>query len=395
MTDFGAPGARAAAADLGPALRSARLQFAALGMLAGSWGAHIPSVKHAHGLSEAGLALVLLAVALGCVAALTLAGRCVARLGTRGAAVLAAFAMTVTLASVLLVPAGASLLATAFVLGAGMALFDVCINTEGAALERLGGRPVMSRLHALWSVGAMAGALAAAALFGFDVAPRWQLAGLGLGVGTGTLMLAAAPGMRAAPASVAAPMRWAWPSRPLLLIGGLIFAGMLAEGAMYDWSVLYLVQELGLPPARAALGYAAFCVAMAVVRFGGDALRERHAEPALLRAGGLLAALAMAGVLLAGSPALAWPGFALVGAGLALVAPILYGAAARLPGASPAASIASATSIGYLGLMLGPPLVGAIAQAVSLSAALAVVVVAALTLAAAPWALRAGPPSGR
>ena len=393
MTDFGAPGARAAAPELAPALRSARLQFAALGMLAGSWGAHIPSAKHAHGLSEAGLALVLLAVAVGCVAALGLAGRCVARLGTRGAARLAAFAMTVTLASVLLVPAGASLLATAFVLGAGMALFDVCINTEGAALERLGGRPVMSRLHALWSVGAMAGALAAAALFGFDVAPRWQLAGLAIGIGT--LMLAAAPGMRAAPASAPAPMRWAWPSRPLLLIGGLIFAGMLAEGAMYDWSVLYLVQELGQPPARAALGYAAFCVAMAVVRFGGDALRERHAEPALLRAGGLLAALAMAGVLLAGSPALAWPGFALVGAGLALVAPILYGAAARLPGASPAASIASATSIGYLGLMLGPPLVGAIAQAVSLSAALAVVVVAALALAAAPWALRAGPPSGR
>jgi len=150
---------------------------------------------------------------------------------------------------------------------------------------------------------------------------------------------------------------------------------------MYDWGVLYLKQELNLPQAQAALGYAAFAGAMAASRLVGDALRARFAEPALLAAGASLAAAAMAALLLVGKPAVALLGFALVGAGLAPVVPILYSAAARVPGVSRAAAIAAVTSIGYGGFLIGPPLIGCLAHVSSLTVAMAVIVLAATLLA--------------
>jgi fucose permease len=156
---------------------------------------------------------------------------------------------------------------------------------------------------------------------------------------------------------------------------------MTAEGVMYDWSVLYLKQELGMAQAQAGIGFAVFSAAMAAARFGGDALRARLPEPALLRGGALVAGIAMAALLLIGHPVVALVGYAFVGVGLALVVPILFNAATRVPGVSRAAAIASVSSIGYSGFLVGPPLIGSVAQAASLSAALSLVVVAMAALA--------------
>jgi fucose permease len=234
----------------------------------------------------------------------------------------------------------------------------------------------------MFSVGGMAGAGLVAALLAAGAPPRAQLWGLGLAVGLAAAV--GARGMGSAPPggdTSAGHAHFAWPRGPLLVIGLLILAGMTAEGVMYDWCVLYLQQELGQPQAQAALGYAAFSGAMALSRFGGDALRSRFAETALLGWGAGLAATAMAVVLLSAHPVVAWVGFALVGAGLAPVAPILFSAATRVPGVSPAAAIAAVTSVGYSGFMLGPPLIGALATASSLTWALGVVVLAAALLA--------------
>lgn len=135
-----------------------------------------------------------------------------------------------------------------------------------------------------------------------------------------------------------------------------------------------------MPQAQAGLGFAVFSGAMALARFGGDALRNRFDEQHLLAAGAATAAVAMGVVLLTAHPAVALPGYALVGAGLALVVPILFNAATRVPGISRAAAIASVSSIGYAGFLIGPPLIGSIAQAASLSVAMALVVVAATAL---------------
>jgi predicted MFS family arabinose efflux permease len=214
------------------------------------------------------------------------------------------------------------------------------------------------------------------------IAPRVQLFGV---CGVVALVSAvAARGMLAAHGGGddgGTKAHFAWPKGLLLVIGLLIFAGMTAEGVMYDWSVLYLNQDIGMSQARAALGYAIFSGAMALARFGGDFLRSRHSERALLRFGATVAAVAMAIVLFAGNPWIALVGFAFAGAGLAPVAPVLFNAATRVPGVSRAAAIAAVTSIGYSGFMIGPPLIGGLATATSLTVALGVVVIASALLA--------------
>ena len=365
-----------------------RVQFLVLGVLIGAWGAHIPSIKAHHGLSEGSLSAVLLAAAVGAVSSLFTAGRVMAALGARRTAAGAAVLGGGLLGSVLAFQGlpMSLLLLQVMALGACMCLFDVALNTEGTTLERLGGRPVMSHLHGMFSVGGMLGAGAVAALLGVGIAPGVQLWALGLGVGLVAVWAARGMLQEEGRATVGMPQsaaqaHFVWPRGQLLVIGLLILAGMTAEGAMYDWCVLYLHQELAQPQAQAALGYAVFSASMAASRFAGDALRARYDERTLLRCGAGLAAGAMAVVLLSARPVVAWVGFALVGAGLAPVAPILFSAATRVPGVSPAAAIASVTSVGYSGFMLGPPLIGTLATASSLTWALGVVVLAAALLA--------------
>lgn len=362
-----------------------RLQFGVLGMLTGAWGAHIPSVMRHFALDEGQLALVLLVAGFGAIGALLVAGRVVARLGTPGTTRVAGVSMALALGLLLQLPGLALVWPLALAFGLGMSLFDVAINTEGSELEHQGGRALMSNLHALFSTGGMLGAACVALLLRAGVPPPQQLAGIAAVLALAALwgsrgMLAVHP-VAAGSAGQGAAAHFAWPRGLLLVLGLLVLAGMIAEGVMYDWCVLYLQQELGLPADRAAWGFAAFSGAMALARFGGDALRERFAERLLLATGAGMAALAMATVLLAATPEVAFVGFVLVGAGLAPVAPVLFNAATRVPGVSRAAAIAAVTSIGYSGFLIGPPLIGSLAQATSLTAALSVVVASAAVLA--------------
>ena len=386
MTDAVRPAtgcaAPADARSVSRAVWATRIQFAALGMLGGAWGVHIPSVKAQYALGEAMLSTVLLAAATGAVVSLFAAGRLIGRIGARHACTVAAAVMGVLLALVLVWGSLWLLLPAMLLFGMAMSLFDVAINTEGTALESLSGRTVMSNLHAMFSVGAMAGAALTGALLRAQVDARMQLAAIGLGTAA-VAALAARRMLQAhpAPPDDAPQQHFAWPRGLLLVIGLMIFAGMSAEGVMYDWCVLYLKQEVQLGQDVAAMGYAAFTGAMAAARFGGDALRARFSERNLLRASAGLSAVAMAVVLASGDAFVSIAGYALVGAGLAPVVPILFNAATRVPGTSRAAAIAAVSSIGYLGFMIGPPLIGGLAQAVSLTAAMWVVVLASALLA--------------
>ena len=361
---------------------SSRIQFAALGVFGGAWGVHIPSVKAQYELTEVTLSLVLLSIACGAVLSLFGAGRVIGRFGARRATMGASLAMAILLAAALHWPSLAWLLPAGVVFGAAMSLFDVSINADGTALEALSGRAVMGSLHGSFSVGGMAGAALAAALLRAEVAPSTQLAAIAAGVVL--LVWTAARGMLDAHPTAASDepeAHFAWPRGTLLVIGLLIFSGMTAEGVMYDWSVLYLKQELHMTQDLAGMGFAVFSGAMAIARFGGDALRSRYSEHRLLRDGALIAAVSMALLLLIGSPLLSLVGYAFVGIGLALAVPILFNAATRVPGVSRAAAIASVSSIGYSGFLIGPPLIGAIARSTSLTAAMGLVVVAAALLA--------------
>ena len=374
-------------ARLSSARQATRFEFLVLGMAVGTWGTHIPSVSMRYALDAAALSVVLLAVAVGTVLSLFVAGRVVKRLGARNTVALFGLSMGASIVFALHYPHFALLLAAMLAFGASMSLFDVAINTEGSELESIDGRRIMSNLHGMFSVGGMVGAGLTFALLQLGVSPDMQL--LAVGGGLAALSVVASRAMLDTHASAAGDgdeAHFAWPRGVLLLIGLLVFAGMTAEGVMYDWSVLYLEHEIGMPQARAALGYATFTAAMALARFAGDPLQARFAERAVLGYSAVSAAAAMALVLVSQSAWVAFAGFAIVGAGLAPVAPILFNAATRVPGVSRAAAIASVTTIGYSGFIVGPPVIGSIATASSLTAALFLVVLCAgLVACGARW----------
>lgn len=355
------------------ARRATRLQFLLLGIAVGTWGTHIPSVSARYSLSDATLSIVLLAVAAGTVSALFVAGTVIARLGARNTVAAFGLAMGLSLCFALEHPGMLALVAAMLLFGASMSLFDVAINTEGSELESLGGRPVMSNLHGMFSVGGMLGAGLTSGFLEMHVGPSTQLFAVGGSLSIVALLASRAMLETHASADSAAK-HFVWPKGVLLLVGVLVFAGMTAEGVLYDWSVLYLEKDVGMPQARAALGYATFTASMALARFGGDALRARFPERSVLRCSAAIAAVAMAVVLLSAEGWIAFIGLAAVGAGLAPVAPILFNAATRVPGVSRAAAIASVTTIGYSGFLVGPPIIGSIATLSSLTMALWLVV---------------------
>ena len=371
--------ARAPRSATSRARRATRAQFLNLGLVIGAWGVHIPSVKGRYALDEQTLGLALLSMSVGSLLTLAIAGRVVGKLGARNTTVVAGWGFCLALALSLVLPTYLALLPLMVVFGASESVFDVAINAEGTTLEIMSGRAVMSGFHGMFSLGAMGGAALTAAMLEAGVLPAVQLGGVA-GVVAVSILVSSRGMLESHPSSGEAQAHFAWPKGTLLLIGMLICFGMLAEGVMYNWSVLYVTQELHSPQERAALAYVAFAGATAAMRFAGDSVRARMSERTMLVAGPAVAAVAMLLVLLVAKPWVAMAGFAVVGMGLATIVPILYNAATRVPGVSRAAAIASVSSIGYVGFMIGPPIIGAVAHATTLTIAMGTMIVAALIL---------------
>lgn len=375
------PRSRHVSRSLRAATWALRAQFFVAGALFATWGVHVPSIKAHYVLGEQALAIAMLSGGVGSVVALLLAGKLLARHAPRRVVPAMAVVCMGAVGSLLVPSAYGGLLGLMLAYGTAAALFDVAINDEATAIEREARRPLMSGFHGMFSLGGMAGAGAWSLLASTGASPMQHL--VGAAGALGVLALAASAFMlphqrHGAPGG--SPL--SLPRGPLLLLGLLAGLGLIGEGAMYDWSVLYLRQELGAAPAVASLGYASFSAAMALGRFAGDRVRARMAAGSLLRASGALAALGMTLALAVGHPWAALAGFALVGLGFANVVPVLFSAAGQLPGMAAAHGIAAVSSVGYFGMMAGPPLIGFIAQARSLTAGLLVVIVFAAVVAA-------------
>ena len=367
--------------------------FLILGGAVGSWVTRIPEVQAALGLGDAALGLALLMSAIGALVAMPAAGRAAHRVGTRRLAVGAAAAMCALLPLIPLAASRWALMAALGAYGAATGVLGVAINALAVHVEGRIGRPILSSFHGVFSLGMLAGSAGAAALAALDVGPAASLAG------AAALLLAALLGattrLPEAPAGPR-PGGRGRPRRGLVLLGGLAFFGLVGEGAMADWSAVYLRQSLAAPAWVAALGFAGYSLGMTAARFLGDHLSRAAGDPALLRGGAGLAAAGLGGALAVRHPAAAIAGFGLVGAGLANVIPVLYRAAARVPGVAPVAGIATTSTVGYLGFLAGPPVIGAVADTTSLSAALALVAGAiALVAVGGGVVVRAGPtPAG-
>jgi MFS transporter len=352
--------------------------FMVNGAVVGTWIAFIPWKQAQLGVTKATLGFSLLCMALGSLCAMPLAGYILNR--RPSAQVVRATALVTCLCLPLPLLAGTPVVlgATLFVLGAVNGAMDVSMNAHGVAVERELTKPIMSSLHGGWSVGGFvaAGLVVIATAAGLD--PRIWGAVVGVGLCAGMLWIATRLGT-ASMHSGDAGGGFALPSRAVLLIGILCLLAMVSEGAISDWSGIYLRQDLGAGN-LAAIGYTGFALGMAAGRLGGDVLTARIGPSRLLRGGMALVAIALGGVLIVGEPAVAVPGFTLAGLGIANAVPLLFSAAGRVPPAG--TSLAAVFTVGYTAFIAGPPLIGVLADAIGLPETLALLVLAALTVTA-------------
>jgi len=362
--------------------------FTLNGFVLGTWGARIPAIQDRLDAGPGGLAVALAGLAAGALIAMPLAGRLSSRHGSRTVVRAALVALGLGLVLPAVAPTVALLTVATFALGVANGSLDVSMNAQGIEVERAMGRPILSTVHAGFSfgglLGAGAGALAAAA--GVGAGPHFLAAGL-LTVGVAAVvmghLIADGPPPRALPHAAAPAATSAWAGRWQLR--ALAFCCLFAEGAAMDWSAVHL-RAVGAAAAVAALAYAAFSVAMATGRLTGDALNERWGPVTLARRGGLLATGAMAVSLATGLPIVSLLAYLALGAGLSVVIPLIFRAAAAGADAGPA--LAGVTTTGYLGLLSGPPAIGAVASATSVPTALLLVVVATAAVALGAGALR-------
>ncbi|MFE4648825.1 MFS transporter [Streptomyces sp. NPDC056707] len=373
-------------------LRTALTVFFALdGFLFAGWVVRIPAIKHQTGASASTLGLALLGVSAGAVITMMLAGRLCRRFGNHPLTVVCGALLSLAIALPAQTHSALTLGLVLLVFGAAYGAMNVAMNS--AAVDLVAGlrRPVMPSFHAAFSLGGMLGAGLGGLVAG-GLSPATHLFIL---TGVGLLVTAAAgptllrhPAPRAATAADPAepPRRMVGRARNLVLLFGVIaLCTAYGEGALADWSALHLTQDLHARPGVAAAGYSLFALAMTAGRLTGTALLERLGQTRTLVAGGATGAAGMLLGSLAPTTWLALLGFAVAGLGLANIFPVAVGRAGELAGPS---GVAVASTIGYGGMLLGPPAIGFLADWFSLPLALTTVALLAGAAAALGYAAR-------
>lgn len=360
--------------------------FLILGCGAGVWAVHIPMVAKRLAIDPAILGLGLLTMAAGAVSFMILAGLAIARFGSRQATA----AVAITFAVVAPLPIVATSLPLFFIgcllFGAAMGSTDVAMNTQATELEALRKTPIMSSFHGFYSAGALGGALIGAAVIG---------AGWGNGSGATAVAVvfligaiyAAGNLLRSPPPSHAGPS-FALPNRAVIGIGLIAFLCFAIEGAVTDWSALFLSIDRAATPTMAATGFALFSVAMAFCRLTGDPIVARLGGRAVLLGGGILMAVGVIIAFAAPTTLLSAIGFGLVGIGAANTVPVVFSAAGQTPGVPPSVGIAAVTTFGYSGFLVAPPILGFIAKGYGLSATVLAILVMSIAVIAGSFSAK-------
>ncbi|NOD34762.1 MFS transporter [Ruegeria sp. HKCCD7296] len=369
------------------AWRAVAAMFILNGALFGIWASRIPAVRDRLGLSHEELGYGLLFMAAGAVCSFPITGRLTDRFGA--VAITRVIAVLYTLSLILLAMAGGfwGLAVFLFIFGAFHGSMDVAMNAWAAEVEQTFDKPVMSSFHAMWSLGAGLGALSGyvAVQMGLSVLAHFLLAG----------------GLVVAFALASSWVRWtskrsergqgsvfALPSGILVLVGFTALCGALGEGAVADWSAIYLRDITDATESVAALGYAVFSVTMVAFRLAGAVVITRFGPVATARFGGLCAAVGVFAVVSAVTPLPALAGFALMGVGYAVIMPLAFSRAASDPEVPPGQAIASVATLGYGGLLIGPPLIGFLAELFGLRLAFSVLLPLAALIIVLAGALR-------
>lgn len=353
--------------------------FLVHGLIVATWVSRIPAVQSALRLNNGILGLALLSTAVGGVSTIPLAGFLISKFGSKKICVVSsmAFCLSVTLMGAAF---NAITLACAlFIFGGTAASMDVAMNAQGVEVEREMRSPTMSRFHGMFSLGGMIGAGVGGVIASHGWPPLAHFATSGAVNAIACLAIVPllldvhdphASGEHRLPFSKIPPV--------LFALSAIGFCILLSEGAIADWTAVYLKQVLGAGPGVAAAGYTVFSAAMAIFRFLGDMITARMGPQKTVMAGSLVAATGLTWALLMPTANWSLPGFGLVGIGFSVIIPLVFGSGGRVRGVNAGAGIATVTGIGYIGFIVGPPTIGFASQVLTLRYALGVVVACCL-----------------
>lgn len=374
-------------------------QFLLLGFQYASWASRMPAIKAGLGLSDAEVGTLLMACGIGAAGSFPLVAAVIKRFGSAAVCLGAAVPLAFVPLALGAAPDYPVALAVAVVDGVALACLDVAMNAQGAQLEEQFERKTIGLLHATFSAGALLGALLASAVTGatggltvhFAIVAGVVLVLAGFARGS---LLPSAPA-EPEPASASAEsgtgerrrrgLRMALPARATLWVGVAIAFATIVEGAMNDWSALYLKNAAHAAASLTPLGIAVFSIAMVLARIFSDGWRKRWGDARVVVVGSCVACVSLAVAVLWGGAAPALGGFALVGLGIAAVAPCVYVAAARIG----TEALALVSAMGTVGLLVGPGAIGLIAGSGGLGWAMGAVAIAAGVVAVSvsriPW----------
>lgn len=344
---------------------SASVFFFIAGLTFSTWASRIPAIKYKLHLSDAGLGGVLFALPVGLMVSLPLSGWLVSRYGSKPMLMIGSFLYPLILVLLSLSPSVALLTLSLFFFGMAGNLINIAMNTQAVGVELLYGRSVMASFHGLWSLAGFSGALIGTFFVSKNLSPFIHFSFVC--VVAILLVLLSYKSTIPHDAGKRQPQKvFVKPDNKLLLLGLIAFCCLLCEGAMSDWSGVYFKNIVQSPPSLVTLGYVAFTGTMALGRFLGDRLVTKFGVKRMLQLSGLLITTGLLTAVIFPFLLIATIGFLFVGFGVSSVVPIVYGLAGKSTTMSAGTALAAVSTIGFLGFLIGPPLIGFIAQAVSL-----------------------------
>jgi MFS family permease len=342
--------------------------FVANGLGMSSWIAHIPLFKERLELNDQMLGLALLCAGMGALVTMWISGWLMSRYGSRKIAILAGICFPLSLIGPGIATNFWSLGVALLILGAGNGLMDIAMNSQAASYESLIGKPVMSSFHAWWSLSCWCGSLCGSL---FLAAPAWTWAHLPLITLVGlSLTLFARGGLLRTEAGANSGPVLSFPRGILAVFGLLCLLVMMTEGAVADWAGVHLRTSYHVSEYMTVFGYNAFALFMTVGRFAGDTLARSFGRKTVIVGSAAVSGICIGIAALAPTPWISIGAFGLAGFGIANLVPLLFSLAAKRAGGEIEKATSSVFATGYLGFLIGPPLVGFISSRTTLPIAI-------------------------
>lgn len=339
-----------------------------------TWASRIPTIQQQLHLNEAQLGAVLFALPIGLMGTLPLTGMLLSRFDSRRIMIIGAIFFNIMLCMIGFATQTWQLVIALVCFGSSRNLFNISVNAQSIGVQSLFGRSIIARFHGIWSLAGFGGAALGSVMVSFSVSPAWHF--LTVGSLLTAFCLYAYPGsLPQKPAPRERRPLFALPDKTLAKYGLISFASMACEGTMFDWSGIYFRKAVHASRDVATLGFVFYMIAMTLGRLTGDRLANRFGIRAMLTYSGGLIGLGLLMAVTLPYPLTAGFGFILTGFGVSCVIPMVFSMAGRSTGMTSGSAIAAVSTVGYLGFLIVPPLVGSVAQFAGLRSAYAMMAV--------------------